>query len=151
MLTSPVATVTATAERSPSSQGKARQSARGRTYFLNVARMGRQAAEALEHAHQQGVIHRDVKPGNLMIDRSGHLWITDFGLARLQGDPGVTMTNDLVGTLRYMSPEQVLGRPAIVDHRSDVYSLGVTLYELLTLWPAFPGSDRAEVLAEDPR
>ena len=105
--------------------------ARGVTYFHNVARMGRQAAEAAQHAHQQGVIHRDVKPGNLMIDRSGHLWITDFGLARLLDDPGVTMTNDLLGTIRYMSPEVARGRPAIVDHRSDLYSLGVTLYELL--------------------
>jgi serine/threonine protein kinase len=130
----------------PVPQVEASRPALGRAYFDRVAAIGRQAAEALEHAHQQGVVHRDIKPGNLMIDDSGCLWVTDFGLARLQGDPGVTMTNDLLGTMRYMSPEQALGRPAVVDHRSDVYSLSVTLYELLTLQPAFDGSDRAEVL-----
>ncbi len=92
------------------------------------------------------MIHRDVKPGNLMIDQGGDVWITDFGLARLLDDPGMTMMNDVLGTIRYMSPEQALGRPAIVDHRSDVYSLGATLYELVALRPAFQGSDRAEVL-----
>ena len=68
--------------------------------------MGIQAAEALDHAHEQGVIHRDIKPANLMLDETGRLWITDFGLARLEADAGMTMTGDLVGTLRYMSPEQ---------------------------------------------
>src|SRR5262249_55841455 len=119
-----------------------------------VANLGVQAAEALEHAHQQGVIHRDVKPSNLMLDGRGHLWVTDFGLARVHGEPGQTQTGDVVGTLRYMSPEQALGRREQVDHRTDIYSLGCTLYELLTLQPAFPGCDRQEVLrrviAEEP-
>jgi WD40 repeat protein len=105
-----------------------------------------QAAEALDHAHQRGIIHRDIKPANLLIDAAGNLWITDFGLAQLQGDPGLTASGDLIGTLRYMSPEQALGRRRFVDPRTDVYSLGVTLYELLTLEPAVTGDDREELL-----
>ena len=108
-------------------------STRGRAFFHTVARLGMQAAEALEHAHEQGVLHRDIKPANLLIDGRGNLWITDFGLARLQGDAGLTMTGDLLGTLRYMSPEQALAKRVGIDHRTDIYSLGATLYELLTL------------------
>jgi hypothetical protein len=114
-----------------------------------------QAAEALEHAHQQGVLHRDIKPANLLVDGRGHLWVADFGLAQRQSQPGLTLTGDLVGTLRYMSPEQALAKHVLVDHRTDVYSLGVTLYELVTLVPAFPGRDRQEMLRqiafEEPR
>ena len=76
------------------------------------------------------------------------LWITDFGLARIEADAGMTMTGDLLGTLRYMSPEQALAKRVVVDHRSDIYSLGVTLYELLTLQPAFTGDDRQELLRQ---
>jgi serine/threonine protein kinase len=113
-----------------------------------VARLGAQAAEALEHAHQLGVVHRDVKPANLLVDARGHLWVTDFGLAQFRSDAGLTLTGDLVGTLRYMSPEQARAKHDLVDHRADVYALGVTLYELLTLRPAFDGRDRAEVLRQ---
>jgi tetratricopeptide (TPR) repeat protein len=124
-------------------------------YFRTVARLGVQAAEGLEHAHQLGVLHRDIKPANLLVDVRGNLWITDFGLARLQSDPGLTLTGDLLGTLRYMSPEQALARRMEVDQRTDVYSLGATLYELLTLQPACTGRDREEVLRqislEEPR
>jgi serine/threonine protein kinase len=116
--------------------------------FGTVARLGVQAAEALEHAHQLGVVHRDIKPGNLLVDGRGNLWVTDFGLAHCQGDAGLTMTGDLLGTLRYMSPEQALGRRALIDHRTDVYSLGATLYELLALEPAFGGDDRQELLRQ---
>ncbi len=124
-------------------------------FFRTVAQLGIQAAEALEHAHQVGIIHRDVKPSNLLIDARGNLWVTDFGLAHCQSQAGLTMTGDLVGTLRYMSPERVLAKRVTVDHRADVYSLGATLYELLTLEPAFRGSDRQELLRqiafEEPR
>src|SRR5262249_40916119 len=127
---------------SPSSSS----SVRNRAYLRTVARLGRQAAEALEHAHQQGGLHRDVKPSNLMVEGRGELWVTDFGLAQFRGDNGLTMSGDLLGTLRYMSPEQATARRVVIDHRTDVYSLGVTLYELLSLRPAFEGRDRAEVL-----
>ena len=89
----------------------------------------------LEHAHALGVVHRDIKPANLLLDQDRHLWVADFGLARLQGDSGLTATGDLVGTLRYMSPEQAMAKRGVVDHRTDIYSLGATLYELLTLSP----------------
>jgi hypothetical protein len=119
-----------------------------------VARLGVQAAEALEHAHQQGVIHRDVKPGNLLLDSRGQLWVADFGLARWPADDALTRTGDLLGTLRYMSPEQASARRGLVDHRTDVYSLGATFYELLTLRPVCDGSDHQEllhqILHEDP-
>jgi eukaryotic-like serine/threonine-protein kinase len=104
------------------------------------------AANALHHAHEQGVIHRDIKPSNLMLDRKGKLWITDFGLAHVESGATLTMTGDLMGTLRYMSPEQVLGSRIGVDHRSDVYSLAATLYELLALRPVFEGEHRATIL-----
>ena len=131
------------------------RSAQGRAYFATVADLGVQAALALDHAHQVGVVHRDVKPANLLVDGRGGLWVTDFGLAHVRGDVQLTLTGDLVGTLRYMSPEQALGRPAVIDHRTDVYSLGATLYELLTLEPAYGGTDRQELLrriaTDDPR
>jgi serine/threonine protein kinase/Flp pilus assembly protein TadD len=117
------------------------------SFFRAVARLGRQAAEALEHAHQLGVVHRDIKPANLLVDGRGNVWVTDFGLAQLPSDARLTRTGDLLGTLRYMSPEQALARRGVVDHRTDIYSLGVTLYELLTLEPAVPGVDRNELLA----
>ncbi len=118
-----------------------------REYFCTVARLGVHAAEALDYAHQLGVVHRDIKPANLMVDGAGHVWVTDFGLAQVQhAEASLTATGDLVGTLRYMSPEQALAQRVVIDHRSDVYSLGATLYELLTLRPAVVGTDRQEVL-----
>jgi tetratricopeptide (TPR) repeat protein len=95
-----------------------------------------------------GVVHRDVKPANLLLDDGGHLWVTDFGLAKLDTAAGMTMSGDLLGTLRYMSPEQALARHGLVDHRTDVYSLGATLYELLTLRPAVDGADKQETLRQ---
>jgi tetratricopeptide (TPR) repeat protein/tRNA A-37 threonylcarbamoyl transferase component Bud32 len=123
--------------------------------FRMAARLGMQAAEALDHAHQLGIVHRDIKPGNLLVDGRGNLWVTDFGLARFASEALLTQTGALVGTLRYMSPEQALARRVVIDHRTDVYSLGATLYELLALQPAFGGQDREELLRqitlEDPR
>jgi tetratricopeptide (TPR) repeat protein len=116
------------------------------SFFRAVAELGIQAAEALEHAHSLGIVHRDIKPANLMIDGNGSLWVTDFGLARTAADAGLTMTGDVLGTLRYMSPEQALAKHGLVDHRTDVYSLGVTLYELLTGTPAVEGKDREQIL-----
>jgi serine/threonine protein kinase/tetratricopeptide (TPR) repeat protein len=123
-------------------------STRDRAFCRTAAHLGIQAAEALEHAHGLGVVHRDIKPANLIVDARGNLWVTDFGLAQVQAEAGLslTLTGDVLGTLRYMSPEQALGRRTLVDHRSDIYSLGVTLYELLTLRPAVQGADRQEVL-----
>jgi serine/threonine protein kinase/WD40 repeat protein len=130
-------------------------STRKPSYFRTVAELEVQAAWALEYAHSLGVIHRDIKPANLIVDTRGNFWITDFGLARFQGGDELTVTGDLVGTLRYMSPEQALGQRADIDHRADIYSLGMTLYELLTLKPVFGGRDRRELLRqiafEDPR
>jgi serine/threonine protein kinase/Tfp pilus assembly protein PilF len=117
-------------------------------YFKAVARLGVQAAEALHHAHEMGVIHRDVKPGNLLVDGRGSLWVTDFGLAHVQSEASLTLSGDLVGTVRYMSPEQALASRVLIDHRTDVYSLGATLYELLTLRPAFRGNDRQGLLRQ---
>lgn len=105
-----------------------------------------QAADAIEHAHSMGVVHRDIKPGNLLCDQSGKLWVTDFGLARIGADTNLTISGDLLGTLRFMSPEQALAKHGLVDHRTDVYSLGATLYELLAGRPAIEGKDRSEVL-----
>jgi hypothetical protein len=119
-----------------------------RRYFDWLARLGRQAAEALEHAHQMGIVHRDIKPANLLLDPRGQLWVTDFGLAQFSGDAGLTMTGELLGTLRYASPEQTGAQSGLVDHRTDIYSLGVTLYELLTLRPLFEGRDRNELLRQ---
>ena len=131
------------------------RAARGPSLMRMLAHFGVQAAEALEHAHQLGVVHRDIKPANLLIDLRGNLWITDFGLAHFRSHAALTMTGDLVGTLRYMSPEQALAQRLVMDHRTDVYSLGATLYELLTLEPAFGGNDRQELLRqigfEEPR
>src|SRR5262249_43614046 len=115
-------------------------------YFRTVANVALQAAEALQHAHAEGIVHRDIKPANLLVDGKGNLWITDFGLAQCRSQAGLTTTGDLVGTLRYMSPEQALAKRFLIAHRTDLYSLGVTLYELLTLEVAFAGYDREEVL-----
>lgn len=127
----------------------------GRAYYQAAAHLGAQAAEALDHAHRTGVVHRDIKPGNLLVDARGKLWVTDFGLARMSDQSDLTLTGDLVGTLRFMSPEQAHAKRIVVDDRTDIYSLGVTLYELLTLEPAFNGRDRQELLrqiaCEEPR
>ncbi len=120
----------------------------GADTFREAARIGAEAAEALEAAHQAGVIHRDVKPANLLLDASGAVWVADFGLARFRDEASLTRTGNVLGTLRYMSPEQALGHPGLVDHRTDVYSLGATLYELLTLRTAYTATDRQQLLRQ---
>jgi serine/threonine protein kinase/WD40 repeat protein len=112
-------------------------------YFRSVAEIGIQVADALAYAHREGVLHRDVKPSNLLLDTSGQVWVTDFGLAKAEDSDDLTQTGDMVGTLCYMAPERFQG-PA--DSRSDVYGLGVTLYEMLTLQPAFAESNRARLI-----
>lgn len=116
---------------------------RGAAYYRWVAEVGRQAAQALGYAHRRGVVHRDIKPSNLLVDARGGVWVADFGLARRLADPSLTHSDSLIGTPRYMSPEQV--RAAPIDGRCDVYSLGATLYELLTLHPPFDGRTTAEL------
>jgi tetratricopeptide (TPR) repeat protein len=131
------------AAANPSSQPSASSHGTSLTdYFQGVARMGLQVAEALAHAHSQGVLHRDIKPSNLLLDAQGTVWVTDFGLAK-QAGCDVTGTGDVVGTLRYMAPERFGGAS---DASSDIYGLGVTLYELLTTEPAFRATDRAQLV-----
>jgi serine/threonine protein kinase/Flp pilus assembly protein TadD len=115
----------------------------GAGYYRSVAELGLQVADALAYAHGQGVLHRDVKPSNLLLDTAGRVWVTDFGLAKADDSDDLTETGDLVGTLCYMAPERVQGR---ADARSDVYGLGITLYEMLTLKRAFRETNRARLM-----
>lgn len=113
------------------------------TYWQGVARIGVQVADALEYAHRQGIIHRDVKPSNLLLDISGTAWVTDFGLAKGDDQENLTRTGDMLGTLRYMPPEAFDGK---ADVRGDVYGLGITLYEMLALRPAFDERERKKLI-----
>ena len=115
----------------------------GLVYWQSVARIGLQAADALHYAHSLETLHRDIKPANLLIDTQGTVWLADFGLAKAAQSDDISLSNDLVGTLRYMAPEQFRGS---TDHRSDIYSLGLTLYELLALRPAYEESDRSRLM-----
>jgi eukaryotic-like serine/threonine-protein kinase len=117
----------------------------GSRYYRQVARVGLQVAEAMAYAHGQGVLHRDIKPSNLLMDEDGTVWVVDFGLAKPDSDDALSATGDVVGTLRYMAPERFDGHS---DRRGDIYSLGVTLYELLTLRAAFFASDQARLIRE---
>jgi serine/threonine protein kinase len=147
--TRPLAPRAAGAPQQTAIPGSTRKTASERNaaaYFRTVAGLIRQAALALEHAHQLGVIHRDIKPANLLLDERGNLWVTDFGLAHFQANMQLTRTGDMLGTLRYMSPEQTSGDRVVLDHRADIYSLGVTLYELLTLEPVIRGDEPHSVL-----
>ncbi len=113
-----------------------------------VAQIGVLVADALQHAHDSGILHRDIKPRNLMLDRDGVVWVMDFGLAQIKDNPSLTQTGMLIGTLRYMSPEQAAGLKAVVDQRSDIYSLGVTLAELLVLQYIVKGTSSKEILQD---
>ncbi|MDB4778039.1 serine/threonine-protein kinase [bacterium] len=132
-------TMAAQSEREPTTVFAPTSSSVSRTkiaYHHRVAAVGVQVAEALDYAHHHGVLHRDVKPANLILDTDGNVWITDFGLAKFDAHD-LTQTGDIVGTLRYMAPERFAGE---ADPRSDIYSLGLSLYELCTLRCAFDAS-----------
>jgi serine/threonine protein kinase len=108
-------------------------------YYRNIARLTSKVADALDYAHQSGVLHRDIKPSNLLLDQTGTIWVADFGLAFREDLESQTQTGELLGTLRYMAPEQFVAK---ADSRSDIYSLGLTLFELLTLRPALEAPKR---------
>ena len=114
-----------------------------RQFYRSVARIGVQVAEALEYANRQGILHRDVKPSNLLLDNHGNVWVADFGLAKSSEADDLTHSGDILGTIRYMAPERFSGH---CDARSDVYSLGLTLYELVGLRPAYEASDRHRLM-----
>jgi serine/threonine protein kinase/WD40 repeat protein len=112
-------------------------------YFREIARLGAQVADALDYAHRQNVVHRDIKASNLLLDAQGNVWVTDFGLAKLVEGDDLSQSRDVVGTLRYMAPERFRG---VTDRRGDIYALGATLYELLALRPAFPERDQVRLI-----
>lgn len=113
------------------------------TYCRRVARLMVQVADALAYAHSHGVLHRDIKPSNLLLDAQGTVWVSDFGLAKVEDQDGLTGTGDILGTLRYMPPEAFEGR---YDARGDLYALGLSLYELLAFRPAYRETDRARLI-----
>ncbi len=123
---------------------------RHRAFHRGVAHIGHQVASALAYAHARGIVHRDIKPSNLLLDTEGVVWVSDFGLAKVDDD-ALTRTGDILGTIRYMAPERFRGQG---DARADLYSLGLTLYEVLTLRPAFDAPDRValseQIKAVDP-
>jgi serine/threonine protein kinase len=120
----------------------------GGSYFDTVAKLMAEVADALDYAHAQGVIHRDIKPSNLLLSPVGRLSMNDFGLARMLEQPGMTVSGEFVGSPMYMSPEQIAVGRAPLDHRTDIYSLGATLYEMLTLQAPFQGVRRDQVIGQ---
>ncbi len=122
-------------------------SVRHRPNYRRIARLIASVADGLDHAHKANVIHRDIKPQNLLLGRDGQLHITDFGLARMLDEPSLTITGEMLGTPAYMSPEQIDADRERIDLRTDVYSLGVTLYELLTGKRPFDGVSREQLIA----
>ncbi|MCX8117574.1 MAG: protein kinase [Desulfobacterota bacterium] len=117
----------------------------GKVSFQEIARWGAQIAETLGYAHQKGIVHRDVKPSNILLQKDGQIKITDFGIAHIE-DPSAlvqTQAGEILGTPAYMSPEQVQGRP--VDGRSDLFSLGIVLYELATRQRPFVGENMSAI------
>jgi len=116
----------------------------GRLDAVTAVDMAAQVAEGLAYAHARGVVHRDVKPANIMVPREGPAKIMDFGIARMRASEVKTQTGMLLGSPKYMSPEQLLG--GAVDQRSDIFALGVVLYEALTGAPPFSGSDITQIM-----
>ncbi|MEW6741220.1 MAG: serine/threonine-protein kinase [Planctomycetota bacterium] len=123
--------------------------------YRDIAELLAQVAEALQHAHEQGVIHRDIKPSNVLITQDGQPKVSDFGLARIEDEVTLSRTGEIVGTPAYMSPEQARGLSRELDHRTDIFSLGVTLYEALTLSRPFQSHSSTEIIQQildhDPR
>ncbi len=120
-----------------------------RAFWNEIVRLVIDVAQGLEHAHHLGILHRDVKPANLLLDLTGSIWLTDFGLAKMETqDHTITRSGDFIGTLRYVAPEQLHGK---ADTRSDVYSLGLTLFELLTLQPAFADEPLGQIMQRQTR
>jgi hypothetical protein len=134
---------TATPENRPAEGGRFRT----REEYQHLAALMAEVAEALECAHQHGVIHRDVKPHNLLLGKNHRLHLTDFGLARLTDQPHLTISGEVMGTPAYLSPEQIRGDISRIDQRTDIYSLGVTLYELLTRRKPFDGKTREQIIS----
>ncbi len=120
----------------------------GRSYYETVALIARDVADALQYTHEMGILHRDVKPSNIMLTPTGHVVLMDFGLAKGMGDNTMTVADHALGTLRYASPQQLQSRKMAIDHRTDIYSLGATLYELTTLSPVFDADSEAEVITK---
>jgi serine/threonine protein kinase len=119
-----------------------------RNSWFEIARIGVQVADALQYAHANGIVHGDIKPGNLLLDAAADAWVTDFGLSRNESEPLEQASSGLVGTLRYLAPEQFSGH---IDARTDVYALGVTLFELSTRTPAFGAADRSMLVDPERR
>ena len=115
------------------------------SYWRRVGQMGAEIADALQYAHAHGVTHRDIKPSNLILANDDRVWVTDFGLAMTHGQDRISKSGDVVGTLRYVAPEQLSGES---DFRSDIYGLGITLYELATLRPAFDDRNRGTLIQQ---
>ncbi len=120
----------------------------GRSYVEAICRVVVQVARALQHAHEHGIVHRDVKPSNVLVQGDGTARLIDFGLAHVESEARLTMTGDFAGTPCYVAPEQVQDDNASVTVRTDVYALGVTLYELLTLRVPFQGKSAQDVLRQ---
>ena len=138
----------ATADRQPTSPAhEPCTMAWARADYRHLAALMAEVADALECAHRHGVIHRDVKPHNLLLGTNNRLHLTDFGLARLTDQPHLTVDGEIMGTPAYLSPEQVRGEAAGIDHRTDIYSLGVTLYELITRRKPFDGQTREQIIS----
>lgn len=115
--------------------------------FVEIAKHVSDVADALAYAHDEGIIHRDIKPHNLILGNDGRMRVSDFGLARILEQPGVTVTGEMLGSPLYMSPEQIREGPAKTDYRTDIYSLGATLYEWLAFQPPYPGETREQVIS----
>ncbi|MFN0051920.1 MAG: protein kinase domain-containing protein [Planctomycetales bacterium] len=137
-----LAAVVDEAQQAPSASGLSPER------FREIVGWTQQAAEALAHAHQRGVIHRDIKPSNLILDPEGTVWLTDFGLAKRADEVTLTAAGMLMGTPRYMSPEQAAAAKQPIDHRTDIYSLGATLYELATGKPVFDSQTPQGVITQ---